>query len=131
MDYQKLLQFLASKPEAEECYPFYPDVPVFKVKGKVFAIASIKDGEPQVNLKCDPAWSDVLRMTFEFVTPGYHMNKKHWNTVFLDKDVPASEIERMVNHSYALIVKSLKKADRKPLDLLYTPIELYGEENLS
>ncbi len=128
MTFGELIDYLSSKPEAELCYPFYPDVPVFKIKGKVFAIASEKEGKSQVNLKCDPEWSEALRMMFDGVKPGYHMNKRHWNTLYLDADLPDSEIKRLVDHSYGLVVKGLTKAQRKVLKLHYDDVQLYGFE---
>lgn len=132
MNYQALLKILSAKPQAQESYPFYPDVPVFKVKGKVFAIASLRNDKAQVNLKCSPEQSEVLRMLFDSVVPGYHMNKKHWNTVFIDAEAPASavpdfEIERMIDHSYGLVVKGLKASQRKSLELEYGYKAIYGE----
>lgn len=128
MTYAQLLDYLRAKPAAIESFPFYPDVPVFKVKDKVFAIVSVKDGQPQVNLKCDPGWSEALRMMFESVKPGYHMNKKHWNTLLLDGDLPGSEVERLIDHSFALVVKGLRKAQRSDLELNFAPVLLYGVE---
>ena len=133
MNYQELLKILSAKPEADQCYPFYPDVPVFKIKGKVFAIASLRNGKAQVNLKCSPDQSEVLRMLFDSVVPGYHMNKKHWNTVFIDSELPASkvpdyEIERMIDHSYGLVVKGLKASQRKSLELGYGHKAIYGDQ---
>lgn len=126
MDYSELLSYLGGKPAAIEDFPFYPDVPVFKVKDKVFAIASVKDGRAQVNLKCDPDWAEALRMCFESVKPGYHMNKRHWNTVYLDGDVPGFEVERMIDHSFGLVVKGLKKSQRSDLELNFEASLLYG-----
>lgn len=118
-------KYLLSKPEAEECYPFGDDVAVFKIRGKMFATFTIdKAGLEAINLKCDPAQALALRDVFASVVPGYHMNKKHWNTVYLDNSVPDEEIERMIDHSYALVVKSLPKAIRQSL------IIQYGEEIL-
>jgi predicted DNA-binding protein (MmcQ/YjbR family) len=126
MNYSDLLGYLRAKPAVEESFPFYPDIPVFKVKDKVFAIVSKKEGIEQVNLKCDPDWSEALRMCFTSVKPGYHMNKRHWNTVLLDGDVPDFEIERMVDHSFALVVKGLKKSQRSDLELNFEASLLYG-----
>jgi predicted DNA-binding protein (MmcQ/YjbR family) len=127
MQYQQLMSALLSKPEAELCFPFYPDVPVYKIKGKVFAIASIKDDQPQVNLKCNPEWSEALRMCFKSVKPGYHMNKRHWNTLYLEGDLPDSEVIRLIDHSYALVVKGLKASQRKALELGYGLDVIYGD----
>ena len=130
MDFDLTRQYLLNKPEAIEDFPFYPDVPVFKVKGKMFAILGVDDrgedatGAPQVSLKCDPEQALALRFFFDAVKPGYHLNKKHWNTVNLDGSVPPKDIQRMIDHSYALVVKGLKASERKALALAY------GEEQV-
>jgi len=80
-----------------------------------------------MNLKCDPAEAFILRDIFESVKPGYHMNKAHWNTVILDQSIPQGEIERMIDNSYSLVFKGLKKAERTRLETLYTPLELHGK----
>ena len=84
---------------------------------------------PQMNLKCNPDHALELRDVFDAVIPGYHMNKRHWNTIILDGSLPASEIQRMIDHSYALVVKDLTKAQRTPLELKYSPESLYLELN--
>jgi len=119
--------YLLSKPESSKTYPFGPDVEVYKVAGKMFATRS-KNGEVfHMNLKCDPAEAFILRDIFESVKPGYHMNKAHWNTVILDQSIPQGEIERMIDNSYSLVFKGLKKAERTRLETLYTPLELHGK----
>jgi predicted DNA-binding protein (MmcQ/YjbR family) len=95
--------------------PFGPDNVVFKVVGKMFALAALDEIPPAVNLKCDPDLALDLRDRYEQVGPGYHMNKKHWNTVVLDGAIPLVEIRKMVDHSYDLVVQSLPKAKRKTL----------------
>lgn len=116
-------EYLASRPEARESFPFGPDAAVFKVRGKMFGLFSIyKNGEPIVNLKCDPAQALALRDVFEEVFPAYHMNKTHWNSVFVSGSVPLPELHRMVDHSYALVVKKLPKKERLAL------LALYGED---
>ncbi|WP_250655407.1 MmcQ/YjbR family DNA-binding protein [Alkalimarinus coralli] len=125
MDYNTAKQYLLSKPEADESEPFGDDIPVFKVCNKVFAILGMKEGVGQLNLKCDPDEAVALRDIFDAVIPGYHMNKKHWNTVILDGSIPHGEIERMIDHSYTLIVKGLKKLDRQGLELRHGQDALY------
>ncbi len=125
MNYQQLKSYLQGKPAAVEEYPFYPDTPVFKVRGKIFAILFEQDGMTSVNLKCEPDQANALRDIFPAVKPGYHMNKRHWNTVLLDGSIPSAEIERMVDHSYALIVKGLKKIERQALETLHGEQALY------
>ncbi len=102
-------------PEVEETTPFGPDVLVFKVCGKMFALTSPDQFPTKVNLKCDPNRALELRDEYDAVQPGYHMNKKHWNTVTLDNSVPSRLISEMVDQSIRLVVQRLKKADRERL----------------
>jgi predicted DNA-binding protein (MmcQ/YjbR family) len=100
---------------AEETYPFSPDATVFKVRGTIFAIAHL-DGEPQrISLKCEPALAEQLRGDHAAVTPGYHLNKRHWNTVVVDGSVPEQLLRDMVEDSYDLVVESLPKRIRDDL----------------
>jgi len=125
MDYKTARDYLLSRPEAVEDFPFGPDVAVFKVKGKMFALLSTRAGVGSVNLKCDPDEAQALRDIFTGVLPGYHMNKKHWNTVLLDGSVPDHEIERMMDRSYGLVVKGLRKVERAALELAYGTDTIY------
>lgn len=110
-----LHKYLITQPEAILDYPFGPEAAVYKVEGKVFAIAV--DG--RINLKCDPVHAQELRTVFSEITPGYHMNKKHWNTLDLNGDLPKSEIHRLIDHSYDLVVKGLPKATKQRLRILH------------
>lgn len=106
-------------PEVTEEEPFAPGVPVYKVAGKVFAILQpAADPTPQVTLKCDPALALELRAQYPAVVPGYHVNKKHWNTVVLDGTVPADEVREMVEHSYERVLLTLPKPTRQRLTAL-------------
>ncbi len=130
MDFEQAQQYLSQKPEAQLSYPFDPDVMVFKVKNKMFALISPNGGkspnkQAQVNLKCEPDQAIELRDIFESVVPGWHMNKRHWNTVILDGSIPDSEIERMIDHSYTLVVKGLRKAELNQLLLHYSEDVLF------
>lgn len=127
MDYDASKKYLLNKPEAEESEPFGDNIPVFKIRNKVFAILGMKEGIGQLNLKCDPDEALALRDIFDAVIPGYHMNKKHWNTVILDGTIPTGEIERMIDHSYGLIVKGLKKLERQALEVRYGQDVLYRQ----
>ena len=99
-------------PGAVEDYPFGDDAAVFKVGGKMFALVMLA-GEPgSVNLKCDPDWALELRAVHAAVGPGYHMNKRHWNTVELDGTVQEADLREMVDHSYELVVSRLPRAER-------------------
>lgn len=133
MDYQQARDYFLSKPEACEDFPFYPDVPVFKVKGKMFGLLSYGNKGSsnadiaRMNLKCDPERALTLRFFFDAVKPGYHMNKTHWNTVMLDGSIPDYDLQQMIDHSYGLIIRKLKKAERQAMELAYDCETLYGK----
>jgi predicted DNA-binding protein (MmcQ/YjbR family) len=109
-----------SYPEVEETTPFGPDILVYKVCGKMFALTSPDSFPTKVNLKCDPDHALELRDDYDAVKPGYHMNKKHWNTVTLDGSIPSKLISEMVDESLRLVVQSLKKADRERIQIQIT-----------
>jgi predicted DNA-binding protein (MmcQ/YjbR family) len=115
MNIETFREYCLSKPSATEDTPFGPDNIVFKVEGKMFALAALDEVPSAVNLKCDPDLALELRDRYAQVRPGYHMNKKHWNTVELDGVIPEKEIRKMVDHSYDLVVRSLPKARREKL----------------
>ena len=118
MDFNACRDHCLMQLQSEEDFPFGPDIYVYKVVGKIFAILSenLVPGTPakmaSLNLKCDPTEALMLRQIFPAITPGYHMNKQHWNTLLLDTSVPDNEIKRQIEQSYALVVKSLPKAKR-------------------
>ncbi|MFN0200297.1 MAG: MmcQ/YjbR family DNA-binding protein [Bacteroidia bacterium] len=99
-------------PETTECLPFDEDTLVFKVAGKMFALMSISE-QGSVNLKCDPEYAVELREHHSEITAGYHMNKKHWNTVDFRGKLSEKLVLELVKHSFDLVVQSLKKADRE------------------
>ena len=125
MDFQQARDYMLSRPEAWEDFPFGAETAVMKVKGKMFATLSINKGVAATNLKCDPDEALMLRDIFTAVKPGYHMNKRHWNTVVLDGSIPDGEIERMMDRSYGLVVKGLGKVEREALLLAYGKEEIY------
>lgn len=102
MNIESLREYCISKPEAEECFPFGEDTLVFKRKGKIFALVNL-EGDLGINLKCDPSFALELREKYPSVTPGYHMNKKHWNTINIDGSIPDNEIFSWIDHSYDLV----------------------------
>ncbi|MGH3343889.1 MAG: MmcQ/YjbR family DNA-binding protein [Carbonactinosporaceae bacterium] len=114
---EQLRARLLALPEATEEEPFGPGVLVFKVCDKMFAVLPEDpgDGVPEVTLKCDPGWAMHLRAQYAAVRPGYHTNKRHWNTVTLDGSVPADELVEMVEHSYERVVEGLRRDDRERL----------------
>ena len=99
MDIESLREYCISKKEATESFPFGENTLVFKKAGKIFALVNL-DGDLSINLKCDPALTIELRERYPSVTPGYHMNKKHWNTVLLDGSVPDKIILSWIDHSF-------------------------------
>jgi predicted DNA-binding protein (MmcQ/YjbR family) len=115
MDLAKLRVYCLSKPGATEDMPFGEDVLVFRVGGKMFALAVLDEVPATVNLKCDPDLALELRDRYEEIQPGYHMNKKHWNTVEIDSGIPDVELCRMIDHSYELVVRTLPKVKREKL----------------
>lgn len=117
MNYSQARDYMLSKPESIEDFPFGKDVAVMKVCGKMFATLSYRQGVAETNLKCEPHQALMLRDLFPAITAGYHMNKKHWNTLVLDGSIPEGELERLIDHSYTLVVAGLKKGDRLRLKL--------------
>ena len=98
-----------------EDFPFGEETLVIKVAGKAFVLADITRDPPAVNLKCDPERALELRAQYDSVRPGYHMNKKHWNTVEVDGSIAEEEILAMIDHSYECVVAGLTRADRERL----------------
>ena len=105
----------ADRRGAVETYPFGPDTAVYKVGGKMFALIPHSAEPPRLSLKCGPDWAEVLRNAYAAVVPGYHLNKKHWNTITLDGAVPDEEVEELIEHSYSLVVESLPQRVRASL----------------
>jgi len=105
MDFETLRKYLRDKPGASEDFPFGPAAMVFKVRGKMFALIAIRDTPLRINLKCDPELALHLREAYPAVQPGYHMNKKHWNTIALDGSLPDGEILTMIDDSYDLVAR--------------------------
>ena len=103
VDREWLRRICASHPGADETYPFGERTAVYKVGGKMFALVPLDADPPRVSLKCDPEWSEVLRNAYDAVEPGYHLNKKHWNTITLDGSIPEDEVAELIAHSYALV----------------------------
>src|SRR6266566_7112004 len=113
MDLEQFREYCLKMRGAIEDTPFGEDVLVFKVSGKMFALAALDEVPTTVNLKCDPDLALELRDRYDEVTPGYHMNKKHWNTVGIEGGIPDPELRKMIDHSYDLVAKGLPKARAK------------------
>lgn len=115
MNIELLREYCLSKPSVTESLPFGPDVLVFKVANKVFALTNLEWEDFRVNLKCDPYRAVELRESYPEVQPGYHMNKKHWNTVDFEGSLSKSMLLELVDHSYDMVVKGLPKKVRASL----------------
>ncbi len=112
MNIESYFEYCLSKKGVTEHFPFDEDTLVFKVGGKMFALASLKEwekGNPSVNLKCDPEGAEELRAEYDDVQPGYHMSKVHWNTVKVNGDLSDKFLKELIDHSYDLVFKSLTK----------------------
>lgn len=112
MNFEQIRAYLLSKPLAAEDFPFDTTTLVLKVGGKMFAALGVNDDPLRVNLKCEPLKAEMLREKYPAVLPGYHMNKRHWNTVVVDGSIPEAELRAMIDESYELVVKGLPKAKR-------------------
>ena len=115
MDIEMVRDYCLAKKEVEEGFPFGETVLVFKVKGKVFLLARLETPTLEFNVKCDPERAIEWREQFAAVKPGYHMNKRLWNTVTIDGSIPARILREMIDDSYRLVVRSLPKKDQKDL----------------
>jgi len=115
MDIEQLRNYCLSKKMVEETLPFGPDTLVYKVAGKVFLICPLESETFRFNVKCDPDLAVELREEYSCVQPGYHMNKKHWNTITIDGSVPVSQLKKWIDHSYDLVAASLPKKIKEKL----------------
>lgn len=115
MDYEFLCDYLENKPGARRDMPFGPDALVFKVLNKMFALVAWQADPLTISLKADPIDALILRKQYAAVKPGYHMHKKHWNTVTLDGSIPDDEVCRMMDDSYELVVRGMTRADQARL----------------
>ncbi|HMU45108.1 MAG TPA: MmcQ/YjbR family DNA-binding protein [Chitinophagaceae bacterium] len=113
MDIEYLREYCLSKKNVEESLPFGPDNLVYKVNGRIFLIASLDESPLRFNVKCDPDKALELREEFSCVLPGYHMNKKHWNTIIADGSVSSTRLREWIDDSYELIASAVKKKGRK------------------
>lgn len=108
MDIEQIRTYCLSKTGVEEAMPFGPDVVVFKTSGKIFLLLSLDTAPTQFNVKCNPEKAEELREAYSCVLPGYHMNKKHWNTIIVDGTVPARILQSWIDHSYDLVSRKKK-----------------------
>ena len=109
MNIESLHEYCLNKPNAEETLPFGPDTLVYKVGGKAFLLTGLDSETLSFNVKCDPEKAIELREQFSCVLPGYHMNKKHWNTIVVDGSISSRQLKEWIDHSYDLVAGSLPK----------------------
>jgi|SRR3954451_11284009 len=109
MDIEQLWEYCKTKAGAEEGFPFGPDTLVFKVNGKIFLLAPLEEKPLRFNVKCDPEVAIELREKHSCILPGYHMNKKLWNTIIVDGSIPSNRLQQFVDDSYLLVSKGKKK----------------------
>lgn len=107
MNIETLRDYCLSKTGAEETFPFGPETIVYKVGGKVFLLTSLDSLNLQFNVKCDPDKAQELREQFPCVLPGYHMNKKHWNTIIVDGSITTQQLTEWIDHSYGLVARRI------------------------
>jgi predicted DNA-binding protein (MmcQ/YjbR family) len=129
MNFVETRRYILERPEAKEDFPFGPDVAVFKLQKKMFATLVQSEDSARMNLKCDPNEALILRDIFDAVLPGYHMNKRHWNTVVLDGSIPRGEIERMIDSSYSLVARGLPLKARQGLEIRHGRDAIYGKHS--
>lgn len=115
MDIETLREYCLQKKEAREGFPFGETTLVFSVRGKMFLLVSLDNPVLRFNVKCNPDKAVELREQYEAIIPGYHMNKKMWNTVIVDGSLPLRLIREMIDDSYKLVVKTLPKKDQAGL----------------
>ena len=112
----RVIAACSAKPGSVEDYPFGDEVAVFKVAGKMFALVTLGPAAGSVSLKCDPDLAAGLRRRYAAISAGYHLNKRHWNTVTLDGSIPGDELLDLIDHSYELVVARLPRAERDKLN---------------
>ena len=110
--YEGLMAYLENKPAVTSDFPFGLDTRVFRVGNKIFVLMSWDQEPIRISLKAKPTDAVILRQTYSAVTPGYHLNKQHWNTLVCDSSVPDDEVRHMIDESYRLILKGLPKDKR-------------------
>lgn len=119
MNIEQYRDYCLSKKAVTEHFPFDNDTLVFKVLGKMFALASLKkweEGNAFINLKCDPEYAQELRADYESIKPGYHMHKQQWNSVYLNNgELSPKLITELIDHSYDMVVKSMSKKKQQEL----------------
>jgi len=128
MNIELFREYCLKKPGVTEEFPFGETTMVFKVSGRAFALTSLDEVPGSCNLKCDPEYAEELREKYFSITPGYHMNKKHWNTVEWDGNVPDQLILELTDHSYERVVEGLTRKSREELQKSFSVKEKSGKK---
>ncbi|OEK07778.1 MmcQ-like protein [Flavivirga aquatica] len=119
MNIEQIREYCLNKKGTTEDFPFDADTLVFKVLGKMFALVSLKrweQGEAAINLKADPDYSQELRAEYNSIKPGYHMSKKHWNTLYLhENELQPQFVKELIDHSYTMVIKGMTKKQKESL----------------
>jgi predicted DNA-binding protein (MmcQ/YjbR family) len=116
IDLEDIRQYSLSMPHATEDLPFGPDTLAFRIGGKIFGLMSLALSDHQrINLKCDPAKVEDLRADYNYIIPGYHMNKTHWITILLNEDAEIKVVRRLTEDSYNIVKESLSKSVKETL----------------
>lgn len=131
MNIEEFRSYCLSKAAVEESFPFDENILVFKVMGKMFAATNINEPEFSVNLKCDPERAIDLRASDPAIRPGYHMNKRHWNSVYVEEGISPKLLIELTEHSYELVVSKLKKSDKALLKNIENRENIEKSDNLT
>jgi len=115
MNYDDLREYCLSQKGATEGEPFGPGALVFKVGTKMFATLAYNEGDLRITLKCLPELAEELRKSYDAIIPGYYMNKKHWNTIIIDGSIDDEFLKSLIDDSYGLVLKGLKKSEREEI----------------
>jgi len=119
MTLNDLKDYCMKKPGAFINFPFDETTMTITVGKKIFFLTDVSSNDLRINLKCNPFIAQDLREEYKGIIPGYHMNKKHWNTVYIKSDVPKEKILELIDHSYTLVFNSLTKKEREHINLFY------------
>ncbi len=114
MNIEEIREYCIAKPGVTEGFPFNDTALVFKVMGKMFALLDLSEERQGISLKCDPDLAIELREQYPEVTPAYHFNKQHWNGISLEGGISDHQLKKWIDHSYAMVLKSLPKPKSKP-----------------
>ena len=121
MNIEDIRLFCLKKPKSTEEFPFDEDTLVFKVLGKIFALCPLEkweEGLPSITLKCDPEYAIELRENYSCIVPGFHANKKHWNTIHLEtNEIPLKQVFEFISHSYDMVVQTMTKKQQNKLQI--------------